>query len=337
MPVCSADNEHAITNPSRLREEAAGAAVVSSILGGGQALTQRVSSGAAGADSSAAPQNDNAAVGAAETKKSVSGEAESTAVNTSPAAHTVREQAVIDEYRNAVDGNLADYVEAVRSNSGAKLGRYNLKPVTGRAAKDIQALTGVAVNGNKTAIEPRIIEHILKEHGENGTTDHSLRDINDIARIQYVLDNYDNVEASGNSTAYRTNKANGYTGQAKTVLFSKAVNGTFYVVEAVPDAKAKTVFVVSAYMGNKKAGDVQAANAEATRNTSETKAVLSPVSEAVASNNSIRSGGAKVNAESKKSDIGGTWHDAMWYRSVWDNVNYPPLRVLQSVPQSEGH
>lgn len=43
--------------------------------------------------------------------------------------------------------------------------------------------------------------------------------------------------------------------------------------------KAKTVFVTSAYLSNKKAGDLQTANAEATRVTSETKNAQSPVYE----------------------------------------------------------
>ena len=43
--------------------------------------------------------------------------------------------------------------------------------------------------------------------------------------------------------------------------------------------KAETVFVTSAYLSNKKAGDLQTANAEATRVTSETKNAQSPVYE----------------------------------------------------------
>ena len=64
-----------------------------------------------------------------------------------------------------------------------------------------------------------------KDHGPQGKTDHSMQDINDIARIQYVLDNYDSVEA-------------------------------------VPGTKAKTVFILSAYMSNKRTGDMQTADAK---------------------------------------------------------------------------
>lgn len=210
--------------------------------------------------------------------------AESTVVNTDPARHTAAEQSVIDEYQAAVDDNLVNYIETVRDNAGAKIGRYSLKRVNDRAAQDIKRLTGVDTTGNKTVIEPRIVEHILKRHGENGSADSSMRDINDIARIQYVLDNYDDISYGGKSGAYRTAKPNGRAGQADTVIFSKAVNGTYYVVEATPDTKAKTVFVTSAYMSKKNAasravkgaGDSRVANAEASRSTSETSGANSP-------------------------------------------------------------
>lgn len=171
-------------------------------------------------------------------KIAAQGGAESTSVNTDPAQHAKVEQAVIDEYQAAVDDNLVNYIETVRDNKGAKIGRFTLKAVGDRAAQDIKRLTGVDVSGNKTAIESRIIEHILNRHGKSGTADHSMRDINDIARIQYVLDNYDNASYGGKSNAYQTVKENGRPGQADTVIFSKAVNGTYYVVEAVPNAKA---------------------------------------------------------------------------------------------------
>ena len=50
---------------------------------------------------------------------------------------------------------------------------------------------------------------------------------------------------------YTTNKQNGKKGTAKTVVFEKAVNGTYYVVEAAPDTAKKTNFIVSTYMSKK--------------------------------------------------------------------------------------
>ncbi len=69
---------------------------------------------------------------------------------------------------------------------------------------------------------------------------------------------------------YTTNKQNGKKGTAKTVVFEKAVNGTYYVVEAVPDTAAKTTYIVSAYMskkGAKKAAPLSVTGKESPRAT----------------------------------------------------------------------
>ena len=123
-----------------------------------------------------------------------------------------------------------------------------------------------------------------------------MRDIHDIARLQYVLDHYDTASYGGRTQAYQTVKPNGRPGQADTVVFSKAVNGTYYVVEAVPVTKKKTVFITSAYMSKQKAGDVQTADADAWRVTSETKNAQSPAVEAQASTNSIIQSGKNYNS-----------------------------------------
>lgn len=199
---------------------------------------------------------------------------ESTSVDTNPADHTTAEQAVIEEYQAAADPALAEYINGIIKNGQDGADKFDLKPVSDRAAEDIQRITGIDVKGNATQLEPRMVAHIWKDHGENGKTDQSMRDVNDIARVQYVLDNYDDVTDGGTSSAYVTVKPNGKHGLAKTVVFSKAVNGTYYVVEAVPDTRAKTVYVVSTYMQKNKPGAIHSANAAetATRVTSETQA-----------------------------------------------------------------
>ena len=200
---------------------------------------------------------------------------ESTSVNTDPDVHTPQEQAVINAYQDSVDKDLVDYVQLVKENPGKKLPRYPLNPVDDRAANDIQRLTGIDVRGNKTEIEPRTIEHILKRHGENGKANSSMRDVNDIGRIQYVIDNYDTMEHGGTTGAYRYQDSDGKQVHAQTVLIKKKVNGTYFVVEAVPDTKKKTLYVLSAYMsknGQKETASSLVGDAEAYRYTSETKA-----------------------------------------------------------------
>ena len=50
------------------------------------------------------------------------------------------------------------------------------------------------------------------------------------------------------------------------LVYSKKVNGTYYVVEAIPDTEYKKFWVVSAYM-NKKGSGTQAPSAQSPRNT----------------------------------------------------------------------
>ena len=210
------------------------------------------------------------------TRSDTAGQDESTVVNTNPSEHTAVEQRVIDEYRAAVDEGLTNFVSDVASKRITKQNaRYELKPVSDRAAKDIKRITGVDVSGNKTVIEARQVEHILKDHGENGRADQTMRDINDIGRIQWVIDNYDSSKDGGAAGSYVTVKPNGKHGRARTVVFEKAVNGTYYVVEAVPDTAKKTNFIVSAYMsknGAKKTAPSSVFGNNALSDTSETAA-----------------------------------------------------------------
>ena len=217
------------------------------LFGVGGYATSQAKSGAV-SDGNVSRQN-----GAAAGEKTAPAEAEteSTAINTDPAQHTRAEQATIDEYQDSVDDNLVNFVETSIANKGSNKGRYTLKPVSERAVSDIQLLTGVNTSGFKTVIEQRIAEHIVNRHGAHGAANKSMSDVNDVARMQYVIDNYDRMEHGGKSTAYTTIKPNGKPGQADTVKYIKAVNGTYYVVEAVPDTKAKTTYIVSAYMDNK--------------------------------------------------------------------------------------
>ena len=73
-----------------------------------------------------------------------------------------------------------------------------------------------------------------------------MSDVEDLARIEYVLDNYDDIE-KGTADKVYTKYMNSDNTPAAKVIYSKRVNGNYYVVEAVPDSKAKTLRVISAY------------------------------------------------------------------------------------------
>ena len=95
-----------------------------------------------------------------------------------------------------------EIVEEYKANPNRAFARHTISQVTECHAKDAENLLGGSYTGFTNAINANGIKHILKEHGENGVVDHSMADVNDLARIAYVLDNYDTVNqatyASGN-------------------------------------------------------------------------------------------------------------------------------------------
>ena len=74
-----------------------------------------------------------------------------------------------------------------------------------------------------------------------------MADINDIARLKYVIDNFDNAYLSCETT---TAKRLSDGARAPKVIFSKKVNGTYLVVEAVSNSKSNTNLIVTAYFAN---------------------------------------------------------------------------------------
>ena len=187
-------------------------------------------------------------------KTASTGEAGSTAVNTDPTRHTPQEQAVINEYQNAVDASLVAFVnkwKTLKNPDYKKRIRMPIAEVSERAAHDVQNATGVDVTGFEHVLSGNALEHIEKRHGTSGRADQSMTDVNDIGRMGYVLENYDSVDLLRNDDGTprtSTEYANADDTPAPMVQFQKKVNGTYYVVEAVPDSAAHQMRVVSAYM-----------------------------------------------------------------------------------------
>ena len=120
----------------------------------------------------------------------------------------------------------------------------------------------------------------------------------DIAKIQYALESPDSIRPAGSTRAYVTNK-NGQMKPADTVLYEKQnEDGSYYVVQAVPDTKKKTLYVVTAFIG--KSGYK---NTEAPQSTNANSPGATPAAEsAVASNNSINQTVPGVNGENSSAE-----------------------------------
>ena len=160
--------------------------------------------------------------------------------------------------------------------------KVNLGTVLEATATEIYNITGIDVKGFKVAIEARQIEHIIKDHGKNGKTDKSMANPSDIAKIEYVLRDYDDIRPAGKTQAY-TQMVKDKNRTADTVLYEKSIGEkSYYVVQAVPDTKAKTLYIVTAFIGKKgyKKEASQLINAKSLDVTAKTDSVN-------ASNNSI--------------------------------------------------
>lgn len=229
--------------------------------------------------------SENAQNVAAEIKNGTSDAAEDSQLSLKKDIETIKQ-----EYKKAVNPKIVDFVERVRNlkdkNVAGKI-KIELSSVNEREVQDIKKLTGIDTSEYKRDMDGNTVIHVENRHGENGAADRSMSDVNDLARIEYVLENYDDIEsAKDDKGRYRDydNKL------SKSVVYSKRINGNYYVVEAVPDSKAKTLHVVSAYK-TKAEGVSQVLNmSEDLQSTSKTPHALAP------SDNNISQKKSYVNA-----------------------------------------
>ena len=199
---------------------------------------------------------------------------------------------------STVNQSVLQLVDRVKKGLSSANDKVQLNPVSDDIAARIHEITGVDVHGFSVAIEARQIEHILKDHGENGASDQSMANPEDIAKVEYALENPDAIRPAGKTQAYVTNK-NGRMKPADTVLYEKQNgDGSYYVVQAVPDTKKKTLYVVTAFIG--KSGYK---NTEAPQSTNANSPGATPAADsAVASNNSISDPAVGVNGEIASSE-----------------------------------
>lgn len=187
--------------------------------------------------------------------------AKSTAVDTSPKQHTPEQQASIQEYQNSVDNRVLAFIHkwnGLKNVDYKKKARVRLDTVSERAVSDLKSTVGIDATGYRHSIDGNALQHIEKRHGKNGEADHSMANENDIARISYVLDNYDEVRPVLDKNGEQKHSAvfcNADGSPAPIVLYSKRIDGTYYAAEAIPDAAAHELRVVSAYLAKNKNGN----------------------------------------------------------------------------------
>ena len=153
------------------------------------------------------------------------------------------------QYSLAEDEKLYTYINDALSDKLPKKSFYKISDkISDRLANDIEKIVGFSVEDYSNEITPSSIMHIEKQHGTNGKKDSSMQDHHDLARVSYVIDNYEKITEGKRSGEYKNSDGT----HAKTVVLQAKVDNQFYyVVEAVPDAKLKALHVVSAYKNKK--------------------------------------------------------------------------------------
>ena len=183
------------------------------------------------------------------------------------------------EYENAdINTDVLNLVSKVQQGKYKDNDDVTLKPPTKAVLDRLSKIMGIDYSGYKVVVEARQINHILKDHGENGKTDQSMRDAQDIAKIEYTLSSPDSIEKAGKTQAY-SYMLNGYNRTADTVRYEKSIgDSSYYVIQAVPVANKKTLYVVSAFIGKSgyKKGTSQLIDAKGLNATAEHGSVVIP-------------------------------------------------------------
>lgn len=162
-------------------------------------------------------------------------------------------QTVISDYIDSVDAGLLNLINKVKNLSKEHFERYTICEASDKLIKDLKRDLKIDVSGYKNAINTNAIHHIIKRHGAGGKADSSMANDNDIARMRYIIENYDSFELlrdENGDIVYSEEFRNADNTQAPLIKLSKKINGTYYLIEAVPENKYKKIWVVSAYIKN---------------------------------------------------------------------------------------
>lgn len=127
-----------------------------------------------------------------------------------------------------------------------------LGDVSKRESIAIKEITGIDTEGWEKRFSSSDAAHIINRHGKNGKQDHTMAQNADIGRANSVIENYDNFKEGERTSGHYRNSDGSF---AKTVVFEKRVeNENWFVAEAVPDSKRKTVWIISAYKKRENTG-----------------------------------------------------------------------------------
>ena len=156
------------------------------------------------------------------------------------------------DYENSTDQNILDYIYQQLENPNPK-SKFTISEVNDKQIKDIQNLLGIDVTGYMNIIDSNAISHIKNRHGVNGKADQSMSDPKDLARIGYILNNYDSLEEliKKGKPYYAYNLLNRNKKPSPVIKYQKRINGYYVVSQAIVDSDNKNLIITTAFKPQK--------------------------------------------------------------------------------------
>ena len=151
------------------------------------------------------------------------------------------------EYENSTEQDLLNFIYQQLEFPNPKA-RFTISEANKKQIEDIKKLLGIDVTGFKNVIDHSAIMHIKNRHGLNGKADKSMSNPKDLARIGYILENYDLCTDKND----KDNKmfAKGYN-KSPVLLYKKRINGYYIISQAIVDSSKKALLITSAYKTKK--------------------------------------------------------------------------------------
>lgn len=115
--------------------------------------------------------------------------------------------------------------------------------VTDSIADHVQEKYGIDIHGNRVGLNESSLKHIDREHINSASKSKMTNE--DLERIGYVLEHPDEVVLTNKDTTATKTKDNR---KAPKIVLRKRIDGHYYVVEAVTDAKAGQDVVITAFI-----------------------------------------------------------------------------------------
>ena len=105
---------------------------------------------------------------------------------------------VFEEYRNSTNIKLVQFVKDIHSGKNEYASGF-LGYVTREESDSIRTVVDINAEGFEIIISEGAVNHINKRHGIKGQADHTMSNINDVGRIEFVMANYDDIYRTVNS------------------------------------------------------------------------------------------------------------------------------------------